>query len=143
MHIDVGPEGVRSVGGFITFDRLARSRGALLAGASLVLTLTLGTPGQAVAACGGTSVPTGAHAPSAGGGGLHSGPTTPHGSSSSGGTSCPTTASANPAPLAGVHAPGEAPRHVSLGGVHTWTRSTINSGHSQVHSTINRTLPKP
>jgi hypothetical protein len=127
MHIDVRR-------GFAAFDRVAMSRGALLAGGSLILALTLGAPSQALAACGGTTVPTGAHAPSAGTGGSHSGATTPHGSSSSG-TSCSATASANPTPLAGVHEPGEAPKHASLGGVHTWTHSTINSQHSQVHKT--------
>ena len=33
---------------------------------SLILALTLGAPSQALAACGGTTVPTGAHAPSTG-----------------------------------------------------------------------------
>jgi hypothetical protein len=126
MHIDVR-------GGFAAFGRLAISRGALLAGGSLILALTLGAPSQALAACGGTTVPTGAHAPSTGGG-THVGATTPHGSSSSG-TSCSATASANPTPLAGVHEPGEAPKHVSLTGVHTLTHGTINSEHSQVHKT--------
>ena len=125
MHIHVG---------FAAFDPLALSRGALLAGASLILAFTLGAPSQALAACGGTTVPTGAHAPSTGAGGTHAGATAPHVSSSSG-TSCSATASANPTPLAGVHEPGEAPRHVSLAGVHTWTHSTVNSQHSQVHKT--------
>jgi hypothetical protein len=117
MHIDV------------RFDRLATPRGALLAGASLIFALTLGAPNLALAACGGTSVPTGAHAPS-GGGGTHVGATTPH--VSSGGSSCSAKASANPTPLAGVHEPGEAPKHVSLTGVHTLTHNTINTN-SQVH----------
>jgi hypothetical protein len=125
MHIHVG---------FAAFDPLALSRGALLAGASLILAFTLGAPSQALAACGGTTVPTGAHAPSTGAGGTHAGATAPHVSSSSG-TSCSATASANPTPLAGVHEPGEAPKHASLGGVHTWTHSTVNSQHSQVHKT--------
>jgi hypothetical protein len=127
MHIDLG---------FAAFDRLAISRGALLAGGSLILALTLGAPSQALAACGGTTVPTGAHAPSTGNGGTHTGATTPHASSSSG-TSCSATASANPTPLAGVHEPGEASKHASLSGVHTWTHSTVNSQHSQVHRTTN------
>jgi hypothetical protein len=125
MHIHVG---------FAAFDPLALSRGALLAGASLILAFTLGAPSQALAACGGTTVPTGAHAPSTGAGGTHAGATAPHVSSSSG-TSCSATASANSTPLAGVHEPGEAPKHASLGGVHTWTHSTVNSQHSQVHKT--------
>jgi hypothetical protein len=125
MHIDVS---------FAAFDRLAISRGALLAGGSLILALTLGAPAQALAACGGTTVPTGAHAPSTGNAGTHTGATTPHVSSSSG-TSCSTTASANPTPLAGVHEPGEAPKHASLGGVHTRTHNTVNSQHSQVRRT--------
>ncbi len=125
MHIQVG---------FAAFDRLAISRGALLAGASLILVLTLGAPSQALAACGGTAVPTGAHAASTGAGGTHAGATAPHVSSSSG-TSCSATASANPTPLAGVHEPGEAPKHASQGGVHTWTHSTVKSQHSQVHKT--------
>jgi hypothetical protein len=129
MHIDVK-------GGFAAFDRLAISRGALLAGGSLILALTLGAPSQALAACGGTAVPTGAHAPSSGAGGTHVGATTPHVSSSSG-SSCSATATANPTPLAGVHEPGEAPRHASLGGVHTWSHGTLNSQHSQVHATTN------
>jgi hypothetical protein len=124
MHIDVS---------FAAFDRLAISRGALLAGGSLILALTLGAPSQALAACGGTTAPTGTHAPS-GNGGTHTGATTPHGSSS--GTSCSSTATTNPTPLAGVHEPGEAPKHASLSGVHTWTHSTTNTGeHSQVHKT--------
>jgi hypothetical protein len=127
MHIDVRR-------GFAAFERPAISRGALLAGGSLILALTLGAPSQALAACGGTTVPTGAHAPSAGTGGSHSGATTPHGSSSSG-TSCSATASANPTPIAGVHEPGEASRHVSLAGVHTWSHGTVNSQHPQVHKT--------
>lgn len=147
MHTDVGPgghaSGARSVGKI--FDRLASPRGALLAGASLILALTLGAPGQALAACG-TTMPTGAHAPSSGGAGVHSGATTPHVSGPSGGSSCPTTVSAKPTPLAGVHEPGEAPRHVSLAGVHTWahnTSNTNNGGHLQPHPASNLTLPKP
>jgi len=146
MHMDVGSRGVRcgarSVGGFAAFDRPALSRGALLAGASLILALTLGAPSQALAACGGTTVPTGAHAPSSGAGGTHTGATAPHVSGSSG-SSCWTTASANPTPLAGVHGPSEAARHVSLAGVHTWTHSTVNSQHSQVHSTTSGSQIKP
>jgi len=147
MQIDVGPggsaSGARSVGRI--FNRLANSRGALLAGASLILALTLGAPGQALAACG-TTIPTGAHAPSSGGGGVHSGATTPHVSGPSGGSSCPTTVSAKPTPLAGVHEPGDAPRHVSLASVHTWahnTSNTSNSGHLQPHPASNVILPKP
>jgi hypothetical protein len=131
MHIDVRD-------GFAAFDRLALSRGALLAGGSLILALTLGAPSQALAACGGATVTTGAHAASTGTGGTHAGATTPHGSSSSG-SSCSATASANPTPLAGVHEPGEAPKHASLGGVHTLTHSTINSQHSQAHRTTSGT----
>lgn len=146
MHIDVGPggaaSGARSVGRI--FNRLATSRAALLAGAPLLAAFALGTPGQALAACG-TTIPTGAHAPSSGGGGVHSGATTPHVSGPSGGSSCPTTVSAKPTPLAGVHEPGEAPRHASLAGVHTWAHNTsnTNSGHLQPHPTSNVTQPKP
>ena len=150
MHIYVDPgearSRARSVGGFVTFGRFASSHGALLAGASLIFALTLGAAGQALAACGGTTVPTGAHAPSSGSGGVHAGATAPHASGSSGGgTSCSTTAIANPARLAGVHLPGEAPRHVSLAGVHpsTATHGTTNNVHSQIHPTTNRTVPKP
>jgi len=144
MHIDVGgsASGARSVG---RICRLANSRGAFLAGVSLLAALALVAPGQALAACG-TTIPTGAHAPSSGSAGVHSGATTPHVSGSSGGSSCPTTVSAKPTPLAGVHEPGEAPRHASLAGVHTWahnTSNTNNSGHMQPHPTPNVTLPKP
>jgi hypothetical protein len=144
MHIDVGgsASGARSVG---RIYRLASSRGALLVGASLLAALALGAPSQALAACG-TTMPTGAHAPSAGGGGVHSGATTPHVSGPSGGSSCPTAVSAKPTPLAGVHEPGEAPGHVSLAGVHTLAHSTSNtnnSGHLQRHPTPGVTLPKP
>jgi len=146
MHIKVGPggtaTGARSVG---RICRLANSRGAFLAGASLLAALALVAPGQALAACG-TTIPTGAHAPSSGSAGVHSGATTPHVSGSSGGSSCPTTVSAKPTPLAGVHEPGEAPRHASLAGVHTWahnTSNTNNSGHMQPHPTPNVTLAKP
>jgi len=146
MHIKVGPggtaTGARSVG---RICRLANSRGAFLAGVSLLAALALVAPGQALAACG-TTIPTGAHAPSSGSAGVHSGATTPHVSGSSGGSSCPTTVSAKPTPLAGVHEPGEAPRHASLAGVHTWahnTSNTNNSGHMQPHPTPNVTLPKP
>jgi len=146
MHIKVGPggtaTGARSVG---RICRLANSRGAFLAGVSLLAALALVAPGQALAACG-TTIPTGAHAPSSGSAGVHSGATTPHVSGSSGSSSCPTTVSAKPTPLAGVHEPGEAPRHASLAGVHTWahnTSNTNNSGHMQPHPTPNVTLPKP
>jgi hypothetical protein len=146
MHIDVSPRalhfGVRSVGRFVTIGGLASSRRALLAGASLILALALGAPDQAIAACG-TTMPTGAHAPSSGAGGVHAGATTPHVSSSSGGTSCSTTTSGNPTPLAGVHEPGEAPRHVRLAVVHPPTLNTSISSHSPVRPTTNRTLPKP
>ncbi len=145
MHIDVGgsASGARSVG---RIYRLANSRGALLAGASLIAAFALGTPGQALAACG-TTIPTGAHAPSTGDAGVHSGATTPHVSApSGGGSSCPTTVSAKPTPLAGVHEPGEAPRHVSLAGVHTWahnTSNTNNSGHlPHPPASNNAALPK-
>jgi hypothetical protein len=145
MHID-GPRGTasgaRSVGRI--FDRLANSRGALLAGASLLAALALGAPGQAIAACG-TTIPTGAHAPTSGGGGVHSGATTPHVSGPSGGSSCPTTVSAKPTPLAGVHSPDEAPRHASLAGVHTSAHnaSNTNSGHLQPPHASSVTQPKP
>jgi hypothetical protein len=114
-------------------------------GASLLATLALGAPAQALAACG-TTMPAGAHAPSTGGGGMHSGASTPHASGPPGGSSCPTTVSAKPTPLAGVHEPGEAPRHVSLAGVHPLTHNTSNtnnSGHLQPHPAPNVTLPKP
>jgi hypothetical protein len=145
MHIDGRggtASGARSVG---TIYRLANSPGALLAGASLLAAFALGAPGQVLAACG-TTIPTGAHAPSSGSAGVHSGATTPHVSGSSGGGSCPTSVSAKPTPLAGVHEPGEAPGHVSLAGVHTLTHSTSNtnaSGHLQPHpATSNLTPPK-
>jgi hypothetical protein len=142
MHIDVSPPahdfGARSVG----FGGPQRSRYGLLAGASLILALALGAPGQARAACG-TTMPTGAHAPSSSAGGVHSGATAPHGSSSSGGTSCPTTASDSPTPLAGVHEPGEAPGHVRLAVVHPSTLNTSNSGHSLVRPAANGTVLKP
>jgi hypothetical protein len=134
--------GPRSIG---RTSRLANSRGALLASASLIVALALGAPGQALAACG-TRIPTtGAHAPSSGGGGVHTGATAPHVSGSSGGSFCPTTVSAKPSPLAGVHEPGEAPRHVSLAGVHASRHSTSNTdnGHLQPHPASNVTLPKP
>jgi hypothetical protein len=116
----------------------------LLAGASVLAAFALGAPGQALAACG-TTMPTGAHAPSAGGGGVHSGATTPHVSGPSGGSSCPTIVSAKPTPLAGVHEPGEAPRHVSLVGVHppTHNTSSTNKAHSQVRPASNVGPPKP
>ena len=147
MHIDVGgsASGALSVGRI--FDRLANSRGALLAGASLLAAFALGAPGRALAACGTTIPTTGAHAPSTGAAGVHTGATTPHVSAPSGGTSCPTTVSAKPTPLAGVHEPGEAPGHVSLAGVHTLTHSTSNtnaSGHLQPHpASSNLAAPKP
>ena len=135
--------GARSVG---TICRLANSRGALLAGASLLAAFALGA-GQALAACGTTIPTTGAHAPSTGSAGVHSGATTPRASGPSAGSSCPTTVSAKPTPLAGVHEPGEAPRHVSLAGVHTLTRRTSNtnaSGHLQPHpASSNLPAPKP
>ena len=144
MHIDVGgsASGARSVG---RIYRLANSRGALLAGASLLAALALGAPSQALAACG-TTMRTGAHAPSSGSAGVHSGATTPHVSGPSGGSSCPTSVSAKPTPLAGVHEPGEAPGHVSLAGVHTLAHSTSNTnanGHLQPHPASNVALPKP
>ncbi len=143
MHIDVGgnASGARSVG---RIYRLANSRGALLAGASLLAAFALGASDQALAACN-TTIPTGAHAPSSGGGGVHSGATTPHVSGPSGGSSCPTSVSAKPTPLAGVHEPGEVPGHVSLAGVHTLAHNTsnTNSGHLQPHPAPNVALPKP
>jgi hypothetical protein len=146
MHID-GRGGTASGAHSVdTIYRLANSRGALLAGASLIAAFVVGGPGQALAACGTTIPTTGAHAPSAGGGGVHSGATTPHVSGPSGGSSCPTTVSAKPTPLAGVHEPGEAPGHVSLAGVHPPTHNTSsrnNNGHSQVRPASNVGLPKP
>ena len=145
MHIDVGPggtaTGARSVG---RICRLANSRGALLAGASLLAAFALAAPSEALAACG-TTIPTGAHAPSTGSAGVHSGATTPHVSGPSGGSSCSTSVSAKPTPLAGVHEPGEAPGHVSLAGVHTWTHSTsnTNNGHLHPRPASNVALPKP
>jgi hypothetical protein len=133
MHFDFG---------FAASDRLAISRGALLAGGPLILALMLGAPSPALAACGGTTVSTGAHAPSSGGGGVHTGATAPHGSSSSG-TSCSAAASANPTRLAGVHEPGEAPRHVSSTGVHAWTHSATNSQHAQVRPAASASQIKP
>ena len=141
MHID-GPgetaSGARSVG-----RRLARSRGALLM-ASLVAAFALCAPGQALADCGTTIPTTGVHAPSTGGG-VHTGATTPHVSGPSGGSSCPASVGAKPTPLAGVHEPGEAPGHVSLAGVHTWTHSTTNTnnGHLPPPPASNVALPKP
>ena len=128
MHIDVG---------IAAFDRLAISRGALLGGASLVLALTLGVPSYALAGC--ATASTGTHAPSTATG-THTGATTSHGSGSSG-ISCSVTKSATTTSLAGVHEPGEAPKHASLGGVHTWTHSTINNN-SQVHKTTTGTTIK-
>src|SRR5271166_633274 len=58
MHSDVGPggsaSGARSVGRI--FNRLANSRGALVAGASLLAAFALSSPSQALAACG-TTIP--------------------------------------------------------------------------------------
>ena len=146
MHADVGPgetaSGARSVG---SIYRLANSRSAFLAGASLLAAFALGAPGQAFAACG-TTIPTGAHAPSTGGGGVHTGATTPHVSGPSSGSSCPTTVSAKPTPLAGVHEPGEAPGHVRLAGVHTLPHNasnTNNSGHLHPPKTGSPYQPKP
>ena len=146
MHID-GRGGTASGAHSVdTIYRLANSRGALLAGASLLAAFAIGASSQALAACGTTTPTTGAHAPSTGSAGVHSGATTPHVSAPSGGSSCPTTVSAKPTPLAGVHEPGEAPRHVSLAGVHTSAHSTTNtnnSGHLQPRPASNLTLPKP
>jgi hypothetical protein len=149
MHIYVVPgeacSSARSVCGFVSFGRFASSHGALLAGATLILALAFGAPGQALAACG-TTMPTGAHAPSSGAGGTHSGATAPHVSGPSGGSSCPTKVSAKPTPLAGVHEPGEAPRRASLAGVHTWahnTSNTSNGGHLPHPPAPNVALPKP
>jgi hypothetical protein len=145
MHIDRRggtASGARSVR---RICRLANSRVALVAGASLIAAFAFGAPGLALAACG-TGIPTtGAHAPSAGSGGVHSGTTAPHVSAPSGGSSCPTTVIAKPTPLAGVHEPGEAPRHMSLAGVHTLHHSTsnTNNGHLPRRPAANGTLPKP
>jgi hypothetical protein len=146
MHIDLGPGetacGPRSVGGIVS--GVANSRGALLMGASLLAAFALSAPDQALATCG-TTIPTGAHAPSASGGSVHAGATTPHVSGPSGGSSCPTAVSAKPTPLAGVHEPGEAPRHASLARVHTLAHGTSNttaSGHLQPRPASNGTAPK-
>jgi hypothetical protein len=91
-------------------------------------------------------MPTSAHVPSTGGGGVHSGATAPHVSGPSGGSSCPTAVSPKPTPLAGVHEPGEAPGHVSLAGVHLLAHNTSNtnaSGHLQPPKTGSPYQPKP
>jgi hypothetical protein len=145
MHIDVGPgetaSGARSVG---RIYRRANSRSAFLAGASLLAAFVLSAPGQAFAACG-TTIPTGAHAPSTGAAGVHTGASTPHVSGPSGGSSCPTAVSAKPTPLAGVHEPGEATGHVSLARVHPLAHNTsnTNSGHLPSRPASNTALPKP
>jgi hypothetical protein len=127
MRLDVG----RGSAAFVACGSIA----TLLAGASLIVVLTLGAPGQALAACGATHLSTGGgeggvHTAS-GAGGVHTGLSAPHASSGSSG--CPNVVSGN-----GIHAPTATSSigHVDLAGVHTSTRNSGSGTHTHFASAL-------
>ncbi len=125
MPFDVSRGAVASVAG--------GSIATLLASASLIAVLTLGAPGQALAACGGTHLSAGGggggvHNPSSGGG-VHTGVSAPHASGGSGG--CPNVVMGN-----GIHAPTPSIGHVDLAGVHPLTHNSGNGAHTHYASAL-------